>query len=950
MTKNNIFNIPANYHFFNNLLKFIEENFALNNKSTDFEKIKIFLPNRRSCREFKKIITNKYSNIFLPQIKAISDLSYEDFENFKSSQIAKKTIEELLEIKNINKLDYLFFLSNEISKLDYFNNNYDFLENFKIANNIYALFEDIELQGSSLENLEQIDDSNLSQHRLKTLEFLKTLNVKVKKSLLEKDVLFGAFKHNFIVEKFTNLLEIEESKNPIIIAGSTGSVLSGRKLIKSLAKNNFVILHGLNNFISNQENHPQYFLNQLLNFLEVKHAQINNLTFDKISNNCRQEFLSLLMLPDKEISLWQDVKTLLDINEIKKDLEQNFSLIEAQNELKEAQIIKLICLENSKNNKKIAIISNNESLLNFVKLELNNSNLYFNDTRNIGAFSSNLVNFILIILENIENNFDSHSLVQLLKHNLFFIDDEKIISEFEINILRQEREEFGLNGIIKKISKLEKNQNILEFFNKFIENFSEILKVKNHHDLSELSVKIIKICQNLSNKNWSQLLEEDEIGNEIFELFRNLETHKNIKINNNRIIATFKALFSQISYFIKSNDDASIQILSTIEARLLNFDIAIIASLNENDFPQIISSDWLGKKIKKDLNIERTLKKIGQSAYDFCNYLSNEKVFLTRHKLKNNQIAIESPFLLKFKTLAKKIGANINSNKNYEEILLNINNIESFVNFAPNPKLPNNYKFDSISITEIDKLIKNPYHIYAKKLLKLKELNKIDYESSFAEFGSFIHEALENYILNNNNNIFSEDDFLKLEKKTFDKYFINEDVKIIWWSKFENIISDFIEKNKIYEDCNNIVELKVEHQILNTKIIGKIDRIIINKNKEVEILDYKTGQVPSKISVISGQNLQLLIYALLFSEIQDFKGSNLEICTLTYWKLSSFSESKISKIIDNKEDMLKFTQLAKKFLHEIFDYFFIKNNGFLATQDDEKSEYKHLIRKEEWNY
>ena len=297
--------------------------------------------------------------------------------------------------------------------------------------------------------------------------------------------------------------------------------------------------------------------------------------------------------------MWQDVENLIDVKKTKEDLEKNFSLIEAKNELNEARIIKLICSENL--NKKIAIISNNESLLNFVKLELKNSDLYFNDTRNIGAFNSNLINFILLILENIENNFDSHSLSQLLKHNLFCNNNDKIISDFEINILRQERQEFGLNGIINKISTIENNLDISKFFNKFIGNFSEILKIKNHHDLAKLSLEVIKICTALSNKTWLNLLEEDELGNEIFELFNNLQNHQNIKVENNKIITTFKTLFTQISYFVKSDDEASIQILSTIEARLLNFDIAIIASLNENDFPQIISQDWLGKKIKKDL-------------------------------------------------------------------------------------------------------------------------------------------------------------------------------------------------------------------------------------------------------------------------------------------------------------------------------------------------------------
>ena len=70
-----------------------------------------------------------------------------------------------------------------------------------------------------------------------------------------------------------------------------------------------------------------------------------------------------------------------------------------------------------------------------------------------------------------------------------------------------------------------------------------------------------------------------------------------------------------LRHFEKSKLDSNVDILSPIEARLLNYDLIIVSSLNENDFPQIDNHGWIGAKIKKDLGVNKTLKKIGQNGF-----------------------------------------------------------------------------------------------------------------------------------------------------------------------------------------------------------------------------------------------------------------------------------------------------------------------------------------------
>lgn len=941
LDKPNILNIPANYHFFESLFSWLKEKFP-----NHLSEVKIFLPNQRSCREFRGLFLAKKMNVILPSIKAISDISYEDFFDFLPNDEAQEAITELLQIKVISPIDYLFFLSAEIQKLSLFGEGLDFASAFKIATNLQTLFEDIEREEVDLGKLDEIDDSDLSKHRQLTLDFLKNFHVQVKNSLLKKNIFFPTSYQNFVIQKFTYLLEKYGSKFPIIIAGSTGSASFSKKLIKAVAKENYVILHGVSAESYKSENHPQFFLNRLISFLEIEKKTIAQVALEKfsVSDEDRQSLISQMMLPSEETLKWQEISKHLDVKKAAADLEKNFQLIEAKNEIEEAKIIALILNEAQHQQKNSALITNNDKLANLVKLELERLALPFNDSRNLSIFNSKLVNFLLQILELLEGDFNSHSLLTLLKNPLcFYSKNTEVLAEFEIKVLRQDRVGLGLFGIVEKL----KGEKVLsEFFESFCGDI--VSGSVTPTDLASSTLQLIKIATNLSKKTWTQLLETEPAQIDIFEFFEKLKLQNEITLDPQNILTTFKTLLGQLSYFEKSDADAPIQILSTIEARLLNFDLLIIGSLNEGDFPQIENENWLGKKIKKDLGIDRSLKKIGQNAFDFCNYLSNKSVTLTRCRTRNSEVLIESPFLLKFKTICQKLEINLNRGEKYFSLLKKINSPQIKKIQAPNPIPKIEFRPQKISVTEISKLISDPYQIYAKKILQLRKLEKIDFEPSYAEFGSFVHKALEEFVKNP-----ETENFLKKSQQIFAKYFLSEESKLIWWPKFENIFGEFAKENEQFSDCLNHLEIPAKLSVGKMLISGKIDRVTIDSEGLVEIIDYKTGQVPATKEVTSGTNPQLTVAALMLIEGLLEGGmkncSSEKIAALSYWKLSSSSASDLKRIFSKNEEIQILMAAAKSGLARLFEYFENEKNGYVATENGAQNDYLHLARVEEWN-
>ena len=924
--KPNIYNISSNYHFFESFLAFCDKNFDKN------EEIIIFFPNRRACREFEKMSQNPKI-----KVKAIADIDTQDFIFFFKQENLQDFLQEIAKIKILSDLDYLFFLSEEVTKTDIFGANIDFSYAMNIAISLKKLFDDIERQEIDITQLYKIDDSNLAKHRQFSLDFLQKFYVKIKNEILKNNIFSSAAMQNFIIGNFANMVEKYGLKSNLIIAGSTGSVNYSKKLISSIAKqsNGYVVLYGFdkNRKFFNNKKDPQFILNDLLSFCGILSKNIKDISQFKLCDEARKDLVLQALLPSEETYLWQDFSA----ENLWQDLQENICYFEAKNEVEEAQIISFQVFAAQKNNKKIAIITNNTNFVSLIKSELKKFSINFNDTRSLDLKDSSLVNLILLLLKLIENDFESSTLLSILKHPLSHYSQEiEILKNFEIEVLRVQRKVFGLEGIEKKL--LFVDEKIRKFFDGFLQDIKTVRSSSELVILSDFLENLILAIEQISVQSFSDLILQEKSAQELTEFFEKLKSKK-FKIKKDEIYHFFTQIFSQISYFDKSDSDASVQIISTIEARLLNFDLVIISSLSDGIFPQIEIDNWLGKKIRKDLNIDLSERKFGQNAYDFCNYLSNKSVILTRSITNNQAPLMPSPFILRLEILCKKINFTLKNDEKYFKILKQINPQQECLpkpcEIMVNPPLQ--YRPKKLAITDIAKLIADPYQIYARKILQLKELNKIDYEAGYREFGSFAHKALEEFIKSDD-----KENFMKNAQKIFANYFINDDAKLIWFAKFDNILKHFIEENDNIKSLEDIVELPVEMIIGNIKIIGRIDRIAIFANDEIIIFDYKTGQIPSPKNVLCGLEPQLTISALLILE----KFKNKRIAQLNYWKLSSTAKSEIKNILQDQEEITIAIEAAKSGLEKLLSYFSDEKNGYKIVQNSKiKHEYLHLERK-----
>ena len=391
----------------------------------------------------------------------------------------------------------------------------------------------------------------------------------------------------------------------------------------------------------------------------------------------------------------------------------------------------------------------------------------------------------------------------------------------------------------------------------------------------------------------------------------------------------------------------------------MNYDLTIVSGLCEGKFPENSSDDWLGSKVRADFGLPSVSRKVAIAGYDFCNYLCNKEVILLYPQSQNNNPATKSRFLLKLEIVLKLNGWQewLQNGEEYLQLLdIYPCSYKSNIERAnPQPFSLAKQNLTKISATDISKWLRNPYFIYAKRILQLKPLRKIEQTSSFAEFGSFVHQVLENFV----------QDYSEIEpkkrpetlindygKRLFEKYFPDKTSTLLWWARFENIAKWFLEQEEILQQnlAETFVEIEAEAIINNVTLTTKIDRLNVFADGSFEIVDYKTGQLPSTKDIKSGLEPQLAIEALIIclgriKNYPELKGKIRQdkITNLQYQNLKGKDTNKImnlpdiSALINAAEDGI--LRLLTMFIDQNFGYLCCPNFD-LYKQDD----YWHLGR------
>ena len=401
-----------------------------------------------------------------------------------------------------------------------------------------------------------------------------------------------------------------------------------------------------------------------------------------------------------------------------------------------------------------------------------------------------------------------------------------------------------------------------------------------------------------------------------------------------------------------------------LEARLQTADLVILGGLNEGCWPQQVPVDpWFSRPMRRSLGLAAPERRIGQAAHDFAQaWCSAPKLMLTRALRVEGAPTVPSRWLLRLDSLLRLIGIEPETLHagvwlGWQAELDQPGPVEPARPPAPRP--PVAARPQRLSVTEIETWIRDPYAIYARRILRLDPLDPIDADPNAADRGSFIHEALEKFVKAFPDGLpaDAEDRLLELGRQAFGESLDRPSVHAFWWPRFERIAGWFVEKETARRPllAESFAEAKGELLIelpgcrpftLRAKA-DRIDRLAVG---ELSILDYKTGGVPSMTQVGAGYAPQLPLEAAM-ARAGAFEGIDEAVTAeLAYWRLRGGRE--IGDILMVPADpmilaaaaLARLKQLIAEFEDPTMPYLPVPDPDFLPAAGP----YDHLSRRGEW--
>lgn len=901
----NLYKISPRADYLASLADFIICNFKDN-----LHKLKVILPTGNSCNELLNIIIKKQNTSFLPATISFANILAEGEEIFKIPSE---------EITRVSYLEQKFILSKIIHDFDKL--DLSLVQSLKFTDSLSNLFHELGCNLILIEQIKELSTATHAKHWQFIYEFLNYAYENLQSSLKILKKASHADYHNAMLN--AEVSSLASGDNFILVAGMFGHDLITWQFLSKVASNSrgYIVLPPVPDFedsvleaSATDPDEALYCLKQLLLTLNKNLSDFKNITPPKPLRDLDK----LLLPPEAQIQ----------------GVLQNESKIkyqEFEDIFHEAEAISSLCAENS--NFKVALVVKNEKAKEFYTSFLLQKGCKVQDQFGVNLSKVNITKIIINVSELICSEFSLANLFILLKNPL--INSERV-ARLEIILSGKNRFVSSFTEISKLVEQ-SGDTNLVEWWNGIAISFEQsVRKQNNFHNLLEISLSVAEnLCKSLWQNSYS--FETSQFFSELMKL------HTNLVLEDTEDFPVILKSLSSSGRVYNHNNSANIIICKPSDALLSRYDLVILADFSEGNWPSTLQpSTWINKSMEDELRLYSNRIKISSNLYQFYELLQNENVIITRSiKQMNNKELLSSRYLMQLLHVAPLIVTDLKFHPKMRPA--GHDNDITIQNTVTARKFPN-----SLSVTDIEMLIRSPYSFYAKKILRLKKQDSIAQSPKLSEFGSFIHNVIEHYTKNYQSVI--EDKvyaLLGICNQMLESTLLPEYTKKTWRVKFKAVACAFVNFDEelralnisTYSEIRGKMQVKILDQ--NIKITAIADRIEVDDQGHATILDYKTGALPTKNDVLNGLSPQLILEAIILIN-NGFNIRTNNVKKLVYVKIAS-SEPFIQKVeidIDAKELDNHF-----KGLTSLLEYY-VDCKIFSTDIDLSKyNDYIHLARK-----
>ena len=981
----NVFTIPSDQDFVQALARGI-----LNHVGPTPEKlarVTVLLPTRRACRSLREAFLRLSDGqpMLLPQMMPLGDVDEDDLALQTSG-----TDYDLHLPPSIGGLKRTAQLAQFVMKMEP-DTTPD--QAVRLAEELAQLLDQVHTEGLDLANLSGlVQDTELSLHWEKTVTFLSIIGDTWPKVLESQGVIDAASRRDQVLRARAKSWAENSPSGPILAAGSTGTIPATAELLKVIANlpQGFVVLPGLDTDAPHEvwqnlePSHPQFGMHHLLEKLDVMRHDVQLWSGVQDSHNQRTKVLNRALIPAGATHLWRE--DVLDKNEIDIAL-HGLTQIDCPGPREEAETVALILREAlNKPEQTAALITPDRQLARRVAVQLSKWNVDVDDSAGQPLDQTPPGAFFNLVSEMAAENFQPISVLACLKHPLATGGLAPGHLRFQARALeaiclRGPRPEEGLDGLDARLrvflnDKEGYSQTAVKRLGFEAKNARAILAVLRdivaplaaslHQgktcpaELLQAHVKAAEALARTDAPEDERHLWAGEAGEALSTFIA--EAHEALlalgPISAEHYPALIKTLMAGRAVRPKFGKHPRVFIWGLLEARLQRSDVTVLGGLNEGSWPgDVEASPWMSRPMMHAFGLSQPERRIGLAAHDFIQAATAPNVYLTRADRSASSPQVPSRWLVRLETMLG--GTSVSQETKWLDWAAQLNQPDSKPKPCkpPKPTPPVEARPNKLSVTAIEKWMRDPYAIYAERILKLRPLDDIDADASAADKGNVIHLVLERFIKDHKDQLPDDPlaELLRIGEIVFKEQITSPGIRAFWWPRFKRIAAWFVDF-EIDRRARGLTPVLIEDSgevlINDFTLTAKVDRMDMDRDGNLDIIDYKTGQAPSTKQVDSGLTPQLPLEGVI-AKRGGFKqlGKVTALSGMLYVRLTGGRAPGEEKPIrlDGEEAM----QNSEEGLAKLITKFRFEDTPYLSRPrpmfESRFGDFDHLARVKEWS-
>ena len=983
-----VFTTPPQADFLKLLAETLKAEFGATPES--LAKVTVLTPTRRAGRALAAAFTSLEGGgqaTLLPLIRPIGDVDADDppFEPGELAGVAPPAINPVRRTFELARL----ILAKDAAQGGMMNP----AGAIALAGPLAALIDDIWTEETADVTLTSIGETIrglLPDHLRESADFMAIVMSAWPLRLKELGMSDPAQRRSALLTALADRWRENPPPGPVIAAGSTGSIPAAADLMSAVAHlpQGAVVLPGLDRnmddkawrALADDDQHPQQAMAAFLARLGLPRDKVMNWPGHAASREgeARQRILAEALRPAEETSDW-----LSRIDEVEKGWGEGFlaagfrglSVIETATPETEARAIALAVRETLETPGKTAmVVTPDRGLADRVLAAMRGYGVALDDSAGRPLTQTPAGSFLQLILAAAEDAGATRPLAALWSSPLFTLGRSRgaakqVFDRIDL-LLRGARPGRSFAAVADRLEKASDKDAITQLTGALSKLDGEQRSVASW---ARLHAEAAEALARDDTRTGAERLWINEDGETAATLIRELMSESDVlpDLSLRDYAEMFETLARSRPVRPRGEVHPRLRLLGPIEARLLSADRVILAGLNEGVWPAGLGVDpWMSRGMRAEAGLPPRERRLGLAAHDFAQLACAPEAILTRSQRQDGAPAVASRWLWRLKILAR--GA---LGEAADHALAPDTDYAGFaraLDFTPRPEPvseprpcpPVSERPTSLSVTEIRNWIRDPYSIYARRVLGLRAIDDLDQDTQAAERGTAIHRALEVFLKEVGPGPLPDSALHDLMKHGRDAAIaagMDAAELVPEMIRFERMARWFLDWETRRREAGTrplALECWAEWEVAGTGFVlrGKADRLDVRTDNCIDILDYKTGRTPSIPATAAGFEPQAPLEAAM---VRDGAFDGIDPANpgdLLYVQLSGGSTPGAEKPVNRgrgakttEELMLDYEdnlrKLIKRYGQEDTPYL----SQIFAQFENEWGDYDRLARRAEWS-